>query len=132
MKSAMALSLALILAGPAAALVQAPEAEDATDPQAMVDADYFSAHSTAETLLVDEAGIIQAGNASPRRDTRGYVVVSDPAIRPAGWNGSVGLAQGGPLLDPATGQSAGPGEDFPPCTASLTDRCTQTYERDRR
>jgi hypothetical protein len=37
---------------------------------------------------------------------------------------------GGPELDPATGEARAP-ELYPACTATVTDKCLQTYERGR-
>ena len=71
-----------------------------------------------------------AGNADPERDARGIAVISAPAVPPAGWNGVPASAMGGPDLDPATGEAAA--ESYPACTASVTDKCLQTYERGRR
>ena len=74
--------------------------------------------------------VVAPGNASPERDARGIAVVSDPAVVPAGWNGTMGTGQGGPLLDPATGEAGS--ASYPACTATVTDNCVQTYERGRR
>jgi len=89
-----------------------------------------SAASTAASD-VPAAAVVQPSNANPERDARGIAVISAPAVVPAGWNGTAGSAMGGPLLDPATGAPLA-AEDYPPCTASLTDNCLQTYERGRR
>ena len=42
-------------------------------------------------------------------------------------------AVGGPLVDPATGDTMEDGADatYPACTASVTDNCLQAYERGR-
>ena len=74
---------------------------------------------------------VQPGNSNPERDARGIAVISAPAVVPPGYNGTPALALGGPLLDPATGEPL-PAATYPPCTASVTDRCLQTYERGRR
>ena len=75
---------------------------------------------------------VEPGNADPERDARGIPVISAAAIVPAGWNGiPAGAAMGGPELDPVTGEAMAP-RDYPACTASVTDRCLQTYERGRR
>ena len=75
--------------------------------------------------------LAQPANLRPERDARGIAVISAPAIAPAGWNGTPGTATGGPELDPVTGAEAAPAS-YPACTASVTDRCLQTYERQRR
>ncbi len=76
--------------------------------------------------------VVAPSNADPERDARGIAVISAAALVPAGWNGTAaGAAMGGPELDPATGEPAGT-SDYPACTASVTDRCLQTYERGRK
>ena len=75
--------------------------------------------------------LVQPSNANPERDARGIAVISDPALVPAGWNGTAGTAVGGPMVDPATGATMGAEASHPPCTASRTDNCVQTYERGR-
>lgn len=74
---------------------------------------------------------IQPSNANPERDARGIAVISAAAVAPAGWNGVPASAMGGPELDPVTGEAAAP-DSYPACTATVTDRCLQTYERGRR
>lgn len=71
---------------------------------------------------------VEPSNADPERDARGIPVISAAAIVPPGWNGTpAGEAMGGPELDPATGEPAAPA-DYPACTATVTDKCLQTYE----
>jgi hypothetical protein len=78
------------------------------------------------------ATIVQPGNSNPERDARGIAVISDPATVPAGWNGTAaGAAMGGPELDAVTGEPVA-ADTYPACTASVTDNCLQTYERQRR
>lgn len=77
--------------------------------------------------------VVQPSNAAPERDARGIPVISDPAVVPAGFNGTTGAGIGGPLVDPATGKTVtGADASHPPCTATVTDNCVQTYERGRR
>lgn len=72
--------------------------------------------------------LVEPSNADPERDARGIAVISAAAIVPAGWNGTAaGAAMGGPELDPATGEPV-TARDYPACTASVTDKCLQTYE----
>lgn len=76
--------------------------------------------------------VVQASNASPEHDARGIAVISDPAVVPAGWNGTVSDGTGGPLLDPVTGEAVdGDEAGYPACSVSVTDNCLQTYERGR-
>ena len=70
-------------------------------------------------------------NSAPERDARGIPVVSAPATAPAGYNQPPQTVPAGtpaPTVAPPTPTSAGP---LPPCTRTVTDRCTQTYERGR-
>lgn len=76
------------------------------------------------------AQVVEPSNSNPERDARGIAVISAPAVAPAGWNGVPAGAMGGPELDPATGEATAP-ELYPACTASVTDKCLQTYERGR-
>ena len=74
--------------------------------------------------------VVQPGNADPEHDARGIAVISAPAVVPPGWNGLVVTAVGGPLVDPTTGETIDADDaSYPPCTASVTDNCVQTYER---
>lgn len=77
--------------------------------------------------------VVQPGNQNPEEDARGISVISAPAVVPAGWNGvGSSAAMGGPLVDPATGETvSGDDASYPPCTATRTDNCLQTYERGR-
>jgi len=84
--------------------------------------------AAADTAATASAQLVQPSNANPQRDARGIAVISAAAVAPAGWNGIPASAIGGPELDPATGEAAG-AESYPACTASVTDRCLQTYER---
>ena len=69
---------------------------------------------------------VEPSNAAPRHDARGVPVISAPATAPAGWNQAPG-AGAAPASQPAGTQgNAGP---LPPCTRTVTDNCTQTYER---
>lgn len=73
--------------------------------------------------------IVQPGNDDPEHDARGIAVISAAASVPSGWNGLVATAIGGPLVDPATGETvAGADASYPSCTAEVTDNCVQTYE----
>lgn len=72
--------------------------------------------------------VVQPGNENPERDARGIPVISAPAIVPPGWNGRpAGAAMGGPLVDPTTGEVIDDTDNYPPCTATVTDNCLQAY-----
>ena len=77
--------------------------------------------------------VVQPSNANPEHDARGIPVISDPAVVPAGFNGTTGTGIGGPLVDPATGTTVtGAETSHPACTRTITDNCVQTYERGRK
>lgn len=74
---------------------------------------------------------VAPGNTSPETDARGIPVISAPATAPAGYNQPVRTVPAGspmPTVAPPTPTASGP---LPPCTRTVTDRCTQTYERGR-
>lgn len=74
---------------------------------------------------------VAPGNSSPETDARGIAVISAPAEAPAGYNQPAQtLAPGSavPTVPPPATSASGP---LPPCTRTVTDRCTQTYERGR-
>jgi hypothetical protein len=96
--------------------------------------------TTMPTTGTTMAGAMPAGgqvvapsNANPEHDARGIAVISDPAVVPAGFNGTGGTGVGGPMVDPATGATmTGADASHPPCSKTVTDNCVQTYERGRR
>jgi hypothetical protein len=65
-------------------------------------------------------------NGTPERDARGIPVVSADAMAPGGWN--QGPHEAGTGTAPSTAPMPAAG-DLPPCSRTVTDRCTQTYER---
>jgi hypothetical protein len=74
---------------------------------------------------------VAPGNTSPETDARGIAVISAPAEAPAGYNEPAHTVPAGspmPTVAAPTPTAAGP---LPPCTRTVTDRCTQTYERGR-
>jgi len=71
--------------------------------------------------MVTTDRVVEPSNANPERDARGIVVISAPAYVPAGYNGVVGAAMGGPV--------EGDDASYPACTATVTDNCIQLYER---
>lgn len=78
--------------------------------------------ATTPTTIASVDRTVMPSNASPEHDARGIAVISDPAYVPAGYNGVPATAMGGPL------EPVGDDASYPPCTASVTDNCTQTYE----
>lgn len=93
----------------------------------------------AAALLAGTAAFAQQtvapGNTAPEKDARGIAVISDPATAPAGANQAPPTGTGPVVPNPdqaqafATQPSAG---EKPPCSRTVTDNCTQTYEVGRR
>ena len=139
-----AFAMALMLGGAAIAQTSDPDAGQVLNPDGTVSSGGTSVDVAPQTDSSATAGwngqaiasnggggqLVQPSNANPEEDARGIRVISHPAIAPAGYNGSVASAMGGPLLDPATGEAGGGG--YPACSATVTDNCVQTYERGRR
>jgi hypothetical protein len=77
---------------------------------------------------------VAAGNQTPERDARGIPVVSEPATAPAGANQPFSVPQGAQVVLNPQAQVFTPqpaAGELPPCSRTVTDRCTQTYERGR-
>jgi hypothetical protein len=91
----------------------------------------------AAALLIGGAAIAQEtvapSNAAPERDARGIPVVSDPAVAPAGTNQPAPTGRAVPAPNQAAAFATQPSTgEKPPCSRTITDNCTQTYERPRR
>ena len=75
--------------------------------------------------------VVMPDNSAPRVDNMGTPVISAPATAPPGFNQAPGMnGVGGPYVDPS--QPPAPmaaASDYPPCSRTVTDHCTQTYER---
>ena len=88
--------------------------------------------TTTTTTMAATGQAVAPDNSAPERDARGIAVISAPATAPAGYNQPAQTVPAGtppPAMGPApTMGSAG---DLPPCTRTVTDHCTQTYERHR-
>ena len=73
---------------------------------------------------------VAAGNTAPERDARGIAVVSDPATAPAGANAPAPTGPAVPAPNQAAAFATQPSTgEKPPCSRTVTDNCTQTYER---
>jgi hypothetical protein len=87
---------------------------------------------TTTTTMAPTGSIVAPDNSAPERDARGIAVISAPATAPTGYNQPAQTVPAGtapPAMGPApTMGSAGP---LPPCSKTVTDHCTQTYERGR-
>lgn len=137
MKTA-AFAIALLMSG--AAFAQVDVAADSTayegdgaataafETEGAAAGTYAPADMTTADASAATDRIVEPSNANPERDARGIAVISAAAIVPAGWNGTAaGAAMGGPELDAVTGEAIAP-DAYPACTASVTDKCLQTYE----
>ena len=140
-----AIAIALLLSGTAIAQTTTytttttqPELDVDVQPDGDLDVDveeetvttvHTTTAHTMPTTFAASGAVVQPSNANPERDARGIAVISDPAVGPAGWNGTVSTGMGGPLVDPLTGETIdADDESYPACTASITDNCIQTYE----
>lgn len=91
------------------------------------------AMTVASAMPAASGQVVAPSNANPEHDARGIAVISDPAVVPAGFNGTAGTGVGGPMVDPATGATmSGADSSHPPCSRTVTDNCVQTYEKGRR
>ena len=137
----MLMAAALMLGGAAVAQTTEEDTETTTEtttttteaPEATTTAPPADASMPPLTTTMTMAPTTVApDNSAPERDARGIAVISAPATAPAGYNQGPQTVPAGtpqPAMGPApTMASAG---ELPPCTKTVTDRCTQTYERRR-
>lgn len=85
--------------------------------------------TTSTTMATGQT--VAPDNSAPERDARGIAVISAPATAPTGYNQGAQTVPAGtppPTVAAPTPTASGP---LPPCTRTVTDRCTQTYERGR-
>jgi hypothetical protein len=82
------------------------------------------------TTMANGGQTVAPDNSAPERDARGIAVVSAPAMAPAGYNQPAQQVPAG-TAPPAPTASMGSAGPLPPCTRTVTDHCTQTYERGR-
>ena len=80
---------------------------------------------TSDSWAATTPTTVAPDNSNPEHDARGIAVISDPAVVPPGFNGTVAAAVGGPL------EPVGIDASYPPCSRTVTDNCLQTYERGR-
>ena len=100
---------------------------DQTEAEATTSTSTSTGMATTSTTMATGM-TVAPGNDNPERDARGIAVVSAPATAPAGWNSApqVGGTGASASQSASTMGAAGP---LPPCSRTVTDRCTQTYER---
>ena len=87
--------------------------------------------ATAQVPCCTEGQAVAPDNSNPERDARGIAVISAPATAPSGYTQGAQTVPAGtppPTVAAPTPTASGP---LPPCTRTVTDRCTQTYERGR-
>lgn len=138
-----AFALALLMSGAALAQIDVAAESQAYEgdgqfttvfeTEGTAGAAYVATDTPGTPVALASAGaVVEPSNANPERDARGIAVISAAAVVPAGWNGTAaGAAMGGPELDAVTGEAVAP-DSYPACTASVTDKCVQTYEVGRR
>jgi len=82
----------------------------------------FAGVAAAQTVVAPD-------NSAPERDARGIPVISAPATTPEGYNRPPQTVPAGTL--PPTLRWVNPtlAGRAPACSRSITDRCTQIYER---
>ena len=110
---------------------EATEADAQTDTTTTTTTTPTTTGTTTTSTSVGTSGgmTVAPGNTAPERDARGIAVISEPAVSPPGWNQPAGTPGAAPASGPAPSMgTAGP---LPPCSRTVTDRCTQTYERGR-
>ena len=82
---------------------------------------------TAVAALAMTAAAFQGSGGAPNKDSRGYVVTSNPAQVPPGANrAEVNTPPPNPAQVFAPRPSAG---EYPPCTREVTDGCIQLHEK---
>lgn len=87
--------------------------------------------SAVAALAMTAAAFQGSGSGgAPNKDSRGYVVTSNPGVAPAGANrAEVNTPAPDPAQVFAPRPSAG---DYPTCTREVTDNCIQMHEKGRR
>jgi len=118
MKSAI-LAIALLTGG--AAVAQDYQTTTTTTDTGMM----MTTHSAPAS-----GQVVMPSNADPEHDARGIAVISDPAMVPAGFNGTMG-GVGGPLDETTAAASMTAEPSYMACSSTVTDNCVQTYERGR-
>lgn len=141
------MAAALMLGGAAVAQTTAEEEADATatettetsttttttqpDASTSIPPPATTAPAPGNMSTMRTGQTVAPGNTSPETDARGIPVISAPAEAPAGYNQGARTVPPGtpmPTVAPPAASASGP---LPPCTRTVTDRCTQTYERGR-
>jgi cytoskeletal protein RodZ len=83
------------------------------------------------TMRTGSGQTVAPGNTSPETDARGIRVISAPAEAPAGYNRPAQRLAPGAAMPTVAAPAATAAGPLPPCSRTVTDRCTQTYERGR-
>jgi cytoskeletal protein RodZ len=85
--------------------------------------------TTTTTTATTTGTMVAPGNMAPERDARGIAVISAEAAAPPGYNQPAQTGPAGTIQPTPTVSSMGSAGSLPPCSRTVTDRCTQTYER---
>jgi len=92
---------------------------------------FAAALLTAGAALAQEP--VAPGNTAPRLDSHGTPVISDPATAPPGTNAPAPTGPAVPAPNQAAAFATQPSTgEKPPCSRTVTDNCTQTYEHGAR
>ncbi len=130
------MAAALMLGGAAVAQTTTPEEEtDATATETTETTETTTttaAPAPGNMSTMRTAGqAVAPGNTSPETDARGIPVISAPAAAPAGYNEGARTVPAGTPMPAVAAPAPTASGPLPPCTRTVTDRCTQTYERGR-
>jgi hypothetical protein len=91
--------------------------------------------TTVSTQTSASGAVVAPGNNNPEEDARGIRVISDPAIAPAGANQVTAIPPGARVVvnsnQSAVFSTQAATENYPACSATVTDNCVQSYERGR-
>jgi hypothetical protein len=129
------MAAALMLGGAAVAQTTEDDTETTTTTTTTTaPAEAEAPMTTAMPMSSSTGQTVAPDNSAPERDARGIPVVSAPAVAPAGFYQPAQMVPAGtapPAVAAAPAASMGTAGPLPPCTRTVTDHCTQTYERGR-
>lgn len=91
--------------------------------------------TTTQTSMDAGGSVVAPSNNNPEEDARGIRVISDPAIAPPGTNTAMPIPPGAQVVvnpnQAAAFSTRASTENYPACSATVTDNCVQSYERGR-
>lgn len=86
---------------------------------------------TGSVALAQQPNNVVVGDTPPERDARGIPVISAPAEAPPGANQMITVPPGAPVVAAPNQQAVFASrmstENYPACTAEITDNCVQAY-----